>query len=469
MPADPEALIAELRRAPFATAGPLMRALRIGSQATFSRLVARAGDAVLRIGATRARRYAATRPVPDLGASLPLYRVGMDGTLSTLGNLVAVAPEGSCLQGSASLDRWMLGRQGSGVFANLPPFACDLRPQGFLGLGFARRNAALGLPDKPEDWTDDDTLVALANAGEDLAGDLIVGEASARRFYEQLAGEPPAIRPGDRARAFPALAQEAVGGVTPGPSVGGTQPKFGAKVRADDGARRVLVKFSPSEYSRSARRWCDLLACEHLALATLRAHGVDAAESELVEGGSRVFLQVARFDRIGERGRRAVVSLAAMNAEHLAMPPGAGRWNEAVGRLAKDRWVPRGTVDKVRVLDAFGRFIANTDMHFGNLSFLPRGDGTLELAPVYDMLPMGYAPVAGDLPAREFVAPLPDPGHEGAWSRAAAMAADYWRAVSSDERVSDPFRAIAGENATVVHRTLDRFGTSSSAAAARRD
>lgn len=457
MPADAAALVAELRRSPWVPAAPLMRALRIGSQAGFSRLLSRAGDAVLRIGTTRDRRYAAARAVRGLPPRLPLFRIGEDGAMRDLGEVATVAPEGALVPGASQLPRWMRGSAGNGIYGGLPVFHVDQRPQGFLGRSFSRRNAGLGLPDKPEDWTDDDTLLALARAGDDLIGDLVTGEESARRRYEAHAREREAVATIDRPRLYPALAAEAVGGVAPGSSAGGEQPKFGAFVGDAGSARHVLVKFSPSEYSPSARRWCDLLACEHLAHDVLRGHGTAAAESEIVEGGSRVFLQVARFDRVGERGRRAVVSLAAMNAEYIGLPPGAGRWNEAVGRLASDRWVSPGTVESVRVLDAFGRFIANTDMHFGNLSFLPRDDGILDLAPAYDMLPMGYAPVAGDLPPREFTAPLPDPGHEAAWSRAGAMAIDYWSAVSRDERVSDPFRAIASANAAIVERALARF------------
>ena len=56
----------------------------------------------------------------------------------------------------------MRGQAGDGVFAGLPVFLADARPQGFLGRTFARRHADFGLPDKPENWSDDDAIVALA-------------------------------------------------------------------------------------------------------------------------------------------------------------------------------------------------------------------------------------------------------------------------------------------------------------------
>lgn len=461
---DTSRLVAELRRSPFAKAEALIRSLGLGSQASFSRLVARAGDEIVAIGRARARRYAASRDLEGVGRAMPLYRAGLDGTLVAIATLRPIAPGGWYVDDPARLPRWMRGASGNGAFGRLPVFLDDARPAGFLGSAFARSHPEWLLPGDPARWTDDDCVMALARAGDDVPGDLVLGDESARALYARRGTDAAPIAAADRSRAFPALAEAAIAGVTPGPALGGVQPKFGALVGDEGSPSHVLVKFSPAEYSPSARRWCDLIVSEHLALEALRAHGVPAVESEIVEGGSRVFLQATRFDRAGSRGRRSVVSLAAMNDAYVGLPVYAGRWNETVGRLAADRWVSRDTVDAVRALDAFGRFIANTDMHLGNLSFLPRGDGTLELAPVYDMLPMGYAPVAGDLPAREFVAPLPDPGHEDAWSRAGTMALDYWRAVSRDERVSDSFRGIARDNATIVDRALDRLGTSGAAA-----
>jgi hypothetical protein len=69
---DEAALLSELRRAPYSTADALIRSLGIGSQATFSRLVTRAGDRVVAIGRARARPDAAAPELPGLGRALPL-------------------------------------------------------------------------------------------------------------------------------------------------------------------------------------------------------------------------------------------------------------------------------------------------------------------------------------------------------------------------------------------------------------
>jgi hypothetical protein len=68
------------------------------------------------------------------------------------------------------------------------------------------------------------------------------------------------------------------------------------------------------------------------------------------------------------------------------------------------------------------------------------------------MLPMLYAPVGGELVARDFAtrtlqptaATLPE------WSQAQALAVAFWLAVAGDERVSAGFRAIAADNAGFI-------------------
>jgi len=68
----------------------------------------------------------------------------------------------------------------------------------------------------------------------------------------------------------------------------------------------------------------------------------------------------------------------------------------------------------------------------------------LGLAPVYDMLPMFYAPRhAGELPRRPF-----HPSTQAdTWPVGVRDAARvFWRRVADDPRISEAFRAIAGEH-----------------------
>ena len=90
----------------------------------------------------------------------------------------------------------------------------------------------------------------------------------------------------------------------------------------------------------------------------------------------------------------------------------------------------------------FGRLIANTDMHAGNLSFRPQA-GQLQVAPAYDMLPMLFAPLAGgEVAERQFAPPLPLPRERPVWQAACSAALRFWRTAASDSRISAGFRAI---------------------------
>jgi len=78
-------------------------------------------------------------------------------------------------------------------------------------------------------------------------------------------------------------------------------------------------------------------------------------------------------------------------------------WTAAAQALAANGWIDADTRAKIERLWHFGKLIANSDMHEGNLSFRPG----LAIAPVYYMLPMLYASERGvELPTREFT-PVP--------------------------------------------------------------
>lgn len=96
---------------------------------------------------------------------------------------------------------------------------------------------------------------------------------------------------------------------------------------------------------------------------------------------------------------------------------------------------------------------ANNDMHEGNLAFRPG----LSLAPVYDMLPMAYAPMrGGELPRRDFHPSLPLPAEADAWKQAATAAIGFWESGSEDVRISDDFRRICDENRRILEELRDR-------------
>jgi hypothetical protein len=322
----------------------------------------------------------------------------------------------------------------------------DLRPQGYLGRFFPQIYSDLGLPVRITDWNEDQALYAIARRGEDLPGNLLVGDESLARWLA-ADSQPPACAQAERAVRYGALASNALGGRPPGSSAAGEQPKFGATVTDASGSvRHVLVKFSAPLTTVGGRRWADLLLAEHLASVVLTEHGHSAVRSEYVCDATRAFLEVQRFDRVGARGRHGVVSLGALDDEFVGERLG---WSESAAALLRAGLIRADDARELRYLSAFGALIGNTDMHLGNASFLVEGPGRLRLAPAYDMLPMLYAPVADELHAREFV-PAPQPGQADQWRAAMPAAREFWLRLAGDTRASAEFRQLATTNARAI-------------------
>jgi hypothetical protein len=73
--------------------------------------------------------------------------------------------------------------------------------------------------------------------------------------------------------------------------------------------------------------------------------------------------------------------------------------------FAQER-IDTNVLETVRVLDPEGKKIANSDMHSGNLSFLTENFKEIKLVPVYDMMPMMYAPSSqGKISIKEYRPP----------------------------------------------------------------
>ncbi|HEY4158939.1 MAG TPA: HipA domain-containing protein, partial [Polyangiaceae bacterium] len=237
---------------------------------------------------------------------------------------------------------------------------------------------------------------------------------------------------------------------TIGSSAGGEQPKF--LVTRTPGARPALVKFSPSTKTGVGRRSADLLVAEHLALEVLAKHGKPAAKSELVAAGEQIFLEVERFDRTPQGGRRGLISLLALDAEFVGRMVS---WTDSVSRLVDNQILPRAMIRNVAWLELFGRLIANSDMHAGNLSFFARGSRVLGIAPAYDMLPAQYAGQQGHLAEVTFEPAPPKPADSDVWNEASGAALELWQRVLKHELVSADFRGIARHNAKVVEAFRD--------------
>lgn len=388
---------------------------------------------VLKVGAARSQQYLLPRHIEGVGSQIGMVRVDTQGRVSPFARMVAL-PGGRF---------WVNEADGlTQIHDGLPWFLDDMRPQGFMGQTFVQNHPELSLPADLRHWNDDHALKAMVLAGDDLPGNLIVGEQALARYLSGVRQTAVVQQP---EVDYPRLALLAMQGAQPGSSAGGEQPKFSALLNG----QAVLVKFSPSGDAPGDERSRDLLVCEHLALQTLAAAGLPAAESQIVIAGGRVFLQSKRFDRT-DKGRIGMVSLLVYDAQYVGE---MDNWSATAQRMAARQLMTSQDAQQLQLLEAYGLLIANTDRHYGNISFL-LDDDDWRLSPTYDMLPMFYAPVKGELIERDFAARRLQPTSQTltVWPQAKQLALQFWHSVAADARVSDAFKALALANAEVVEK-----------------
>ncbi|MFN6972154.1 MAG: type II toxin-antitoxin system HipA family toxin YjjJ [Rheinheimera sp.] len=376
-------------------------------------------------GRARSTRYYLRR---GTDAATALYRVSPAGKAEHFGTMVAVMPHGYVVKTHSDADER--------YYDDLPWWLQDLRPQGFLGRNLAKalfKKGVVGTEDI-DYWKDQDIFQALLHAKGDSPGNLLIGTFS---YQQWLQHEPVAVCEAE----FIKIATDTMAGEVVGSSAGGEQPKFCAFV---DGKHR-LVKFTEPVTNANSQRWADLLHAEHLALHTLADSGIAATHSHIVRLEQRTFLSAERFDRIGALGRKGLVSLRMValclkNQEFVGKP---AEWPVLAQHLLKEKRITAADADTIAVIWCFGRLIANTDMHTGNLSFYDAGDGELRLAPVYDMLPMAFAPLRSGAMASSHtltITPLAQGKH---WRQAYEMADRFWAQLLTNLEISAEFTAIA--------------------------
>ena len=242
---------------------------------------------------------------------------------------------------------------------------------------------------------------------------------------------PTAVGTGD----YPRLAAEALTSGETWSSAGGEQPKF--CVYTDRG--HVLVKFTAQDDNQITERWRDLLLAEHLALITLEAGGVSAAQSLVIDIGSQRFLELERFDRVGPNGRHALLSLASLDGEFVGNA--TAPWPVVTSDLVKQEVITTQAHAGAALLYAFGTLIGNTDMHAGNLSFVSDRGRPYELSPAYDMLPMAFSPTTGGVIRDKVSAAHLHASVDGeSWRTARELVGQYLTRLRDDTRFSEAFQ-----------------------------
>jgi hypothetical protein len=422
------------------------------SQATLSREVRRASGAVLKMGKAQRTRYARLRPA-GLSLPLPVSQVDALGDVQPLGQLYTVGMHTGSRTAFES-------DQGVALFEGLPWFLSDMRPQGYLGRQFPQRlqaaansSAALypqtapQLPPSINDWTDAHVLRALDWAGQDEPGNIIVGRRALDLHVQSAI--PEALSKKTKLKRYAQLAQDSLNADGSMSSAAGEQPKFTQFVETSSGATHVIVKFSPADSGEAAQRWRDLLRCEAHALNVISAHsaqtGVQAAKCAVLQDTQRVYLEVQRFDRIGARGRRGVISLGALDDHFVGQRMS---WIHSAQQLALQRLISEQDVQRIALLRAFGLLIHNNDMHHGNIALFHNSPATLasklpfQLAPLYDMLPMRLRPVGQELRPVQLQPVLPQADLLGVWPKAQRLAKEFGERVQADDLISPEFRLL---------------------------
>lgn len=401
------------------------------SQPVFSRLINKVGPNLLVTGQSSKTRYALKREVPCLGDQIEIYQISPKGEAKTFGRLYAVHPNGFYFKSALE----------NGFYEDLPYFLNDLRPSGFLGRNIPRLHPELGLPEDITAWSGNTVLGYIGQHGSDLIGNLIVGDPAFKLYTRRFKKLSHDVTQKNRATEYEKMALDVLSLGDPGSSAGGEQAKFLTTVGPS--TRQTIVKFSAPVKESIGRRRGDLLVCEHIAHKVLHKAGKKAANSEIIEGKTRLFLEVERFDRIPLRGRLAVISLSSLSYEFC---DGEQKWPTATQSLLNQKRIPRSIHNDVRFLHLFGKLTANSDMHLGNLSFFLDGLSIKEIAPVYDMLPMLYAPVNEQLVPREFVPPSPVPADADIWPGCWKAACAFWKQAATHQLISASFRKIAATN-----------------------
>ncbi|MBS2024345.1 MAG: HipA domain-containing protein [Deltaproteobacteria bacterium] len=266
----------------------------------------------------------------------------------------------------------------------------DMAPDGYLATQFARWFPELGLPPKRDLWAASDVLRVLTTYGNDLPGNLLIGDESLERFREQRK-LPPLDLVQLRTHHYPRFVAMALS-ERAGSSVGGARPKLVVDVGDGTG---LIVKFSPPLSTAPGRRWASLLRMEALASNVLGASTISAVRAASWSIGGREYLEVERFDRLlggGRRGHVTLYNLGIALFETYADP------EPVIDGLVRAGHLSATDARIFARIHAFSHAIGNDDTHLGNYGLIIDDNGRASLAPAYDVLPMAFAPKHDELP-----------------------------------------------------------------------
>lgn len=401
------------------------------SQATVSRLIAEVADEVVICGKGKSTKYALAHPIGRSPSQQPIWMINEAGIAKRLGTLSFLSKSQMHVEADGVNE----------VFTPkldeiLPWYLSTLKAQGFLGRLLAHELSALGVPDNPERWDTEASLIGAIHT-HDAPGAILLG-----------AGAP------DTPRGLPRLPDENLADtldvmtldiaktLPPGSSAGGEQPKFLASNQQGDS---FLVKFTPPVGTPFGGRWTDLLRMEALCNDVLSLYGFETAQNSFIQSKTRAYLLSKRFDRPGAHGRLHVVSLGAIHHAFVKGP--FANWAATCDALVRQGRLQKSSAEDVHAIAQFGKLIGNSDMHFGNACLFVKGQtlkeivkGQFGLAPVYDMLPMRWRP--DQMNGMSDYTPF-EVDYTLANKVTRQAARDFWKKVSTDHFTSSALKDVA--------------------------
>mgnify|MGYP005812306649 CR=1 FL=1 len=311
----------------------------------------------------------------------------------------------------AARDRWGIGSRVlshllpiPGRTSRIPPARAGVWLEGLLPEGDMLTHLAVDAGVDP-----DDTLGFLAHYGRDTAGALVLVPA----------GSPDPARDGTTAPVGDVeigdMLRKASARVGHGPdrhdsltSLAGLEPKI-ALARAGDGTWLKCLRGAPSTYILKVARPDDSLTrdsvdTEAAALDLARRLGLTTIDAHVTEFDGVRCIVVSRYDRV----LRSDGTIDRIHQEDAAQglgintrdPARKAQHGKGLPSLAATAQIlTDGGTDPTELLrlTTFNLAIGNTDAHAKNISFQRFDDGTVRLAPAYDVAMHMHSPVASGL------------------------------------------------------------------------
>lgn len=182
-------------------------------------------------------------------------------------------------------------------------------------------------------------------------------------------------------------------------SLAGLQDKM-LLVRLPDGSWARPLRGRPSTHilKRDSDRHPGIVVAESDALAVARHVGLSSTTAWVEDHGGYACLIVERFDRVLDETGSVIARVHQEDAcQALGLPPtrkyethrggGGPEFEQIADLLDRHSINPTAELDRLAQLAAFTVIVGNADAHGKNVAFVFDGDGTIRLAPAYDIVP----------------------------------------------------------------------------------